>query len=138
MGNAMRIHLVLAACALVLSVPMGRPQTSDASSPVDLPHCAKADLNIRFQFLREPDFLTLSILGENISAQTCAFDGALFYPSVQGVIDTPPQTNGTTHPFPECSECNLVNGRPPENPRPTVAPGQVARESFRWRTTPAP
>lgn len=130
----MPIRLVLTACALALTMPV----VTKADSSVVLPMCAKADLNVHFQFFRDADSLALSVLGHNISSHACAFDGSLFYPSVQGRISTPPSTNGTTHPFPECLECGLVNGRLPVNPRPTLEPGEVARETFRWRTNPTP
>lgn len=96
-------------------------------------NCTAADFDVSVQFLNGPgDSFAVEIEKRNISSHSCVFDGPEYGPSF--VPDRVPNHP----PFGLCYDCE--NGAPKgESPRHaplTLISGQVARQVFRWRTTP--
>jgi hypothetical protein len=94
-------------------------------------NCTSTDLDAYFQFINGPeDYYTVAVNQRNVSNHACVFDGvygASFAPD--HVADNPP--------FTLCYRCKdrLPNGTYPVTPPLILNPGQVALQTFRWKTT---
>ncbi|MGA2135997.1 MAG: hypothetical protein ABSH50_27220 [Bryobacteraceae bacterium] len=96
-------------------------------------NCTQADFDSDVQFLNGPgDYFAVVVEKRNISSHPCVFDGPMYGPTFY-----PDRVPGNP-PFALCYDCEnrLPNGQSPPNPPLTLELGQVARQAFRWRTTP--
>lgn len=96
-------------------------------------NCVEADFDAYLQFLNGPaDYYTIVIDKRNISGQSCIFDGNLPRPSF-----APDRVPGDL-PFELCTACEdrTPNGQYRTRAPITLDPGQIARQTFRWKTTP--
>lgn len=98
-------------------------------------NCTAADFESYVDFANGPgDNYSVVILKRNISNHACVFDGSVYGPSL-----VPDRIEGEP-PVELCYDCE--NRRlPPEQrrmaPSITVNPGEVARQTLRWKTKPA-
>jgi len=98
-------------------------------------NCTAADFDANVHFVNAPDdYYSIVIDKRNISRQPCVFDGPTYGPSL-----VPDRVPGDK-PFALCYDCEnrLPNGqyragRPLDHPL-TLDPGEVARQTFRWKT----
>jgi hypothetical protein len=97
-------------------------------------NCTQADFDSTVQFLNGPGgYFAVAVDKRNIYSHSCIFDGPRYGPSFYpGRLPDDP-------PFALRYDCEkpLPNGQqvPPNTPL-TLEPGQIARQAFRWRTTP--
>jgi len=96
-------------------------------------NCTSADFDATLRFVNGPaDYYTIIIDKRNISDHSCVFDGQMYGPSF-----APDRVEGNK-PYEVCYNCEerLPNRQTPIIPPITVKPGEAARQTFRWRTTP--
>ena len=95
-------------------------------------NCTVADFDVNLQFVNGPgNYYTVVVNRRNISGHPCVFDGPMYGPTL-----VPDRVPGH-EPYSSCYYCEdrLPNGQTPVIPPLTVNPDQVARQTFRWRTT---
>ena len=95
-------------------------------------NCTVADFDTELRFVNGPEnYYSVVVDKRNISSHPCVFDGPVYGPSF-----VPDRVPGH-EPYGLCYYCEerLPNGQVPIAPPVTVHPGQVARQTFRWRTT---
>ena len=95
-------------------------------------NCTAADFDANLEFVNGPgDYYSIVVRKRNISAHPCVFDGSMYGPSF-----VPERVEGH-EPYKLCYDCEnrLPNGQTPIAPAITLNPGEVARQTFRWRTT---
>jgi hypothetical protein len=97
-------------------------------------NCTEADFDVNLQFVNGPgNYYAVVVNRLNISAHPCVFDGPMYGPTL-----VPDRVPGHA-PYDLCYYCEdrLPDGQTPVIPPVTVSPGEAARQTFRWRTTPA-
>lgn len=96
-------------------------------------NCTIADFDTYLSFANEPNnYYAIIINKRNISSHPCAFDAPMYGPTFY-----PDRVPGD-RPFALCYDCEnrLANGQYPVVRALTLAPGQVLRQTFRWKTLP--
>lgn len=94
-------------------------------------NCTAADFDTELKFANGPaDYYTIIVEKHNISDHPCLFDGSVYGPSF-----VPDRVEGHA-PYGICYFCDerLPDGQTPLVPPIAAKPGQVARQTFRWRT----
>jgi len=94
-------------------------------------NCTATDFDTELQFTNGPgDYYSIIVDKRNISDHPCMFDGPVYGPSF-----VPDRVEGHV-PYGICYFCDerLPNGQTPILPPISVNRGQVARQTFRWRT----
>ena len=97
-------------------------------------NCTGADLDTDLQFVNGPaNYYNIVVNNRNVSSRPCIFDGPMYGPSL-----VPDRVEGHKQ-YDLCYYCDerLPNGQTPTISPITVGPGQIARQTFRWRTTSA-
>lgn len=110
-----------------------------AAAQPDAPACTQKDLDTHFELFQGPAHtFNLAVLGQNISGRTCLFDGHMYDLSVDPRYDIPPRDPARGEAFPECHDCDhwMRKGKR-YDPRRLVQPGEIVRETFRWKTAPS-
>lgn len=95
--------------------------------------CTIADLDTNLSFANEPsNYYAIIVNKRNISNHDCIFDGLRYGPSF-----VPDRVPGD-RPFAMCYDCEnrLANGPYPLVRPLSLAPGQMVRQEFRWKTSP--
>lgn len=122
------IRFVVLGCVLFL--PLLSPgQDINLSGTLN---CSVADFDVNLQFVNGPgNYYSVVVNRRNISEHPCIFDGPMYGPTL-----LPDRVPGHA-PYELCYYCEdrLPNGQTPIIPPLTVNPGQIARQTFRWRTT---
>ncbi len=96
-------------------------------------NCTAADFDTTVQFLNGPgDSYSIVVNKRNLASHPCVFDGPMYGPSI-----VPDRLEGDK-PFGLCYFCDerLPNGQVPMTPPLSLNPGEVAQQTFRWKTTP--
>jgi hypothetical protein len=97
-------------------------------------NCTARDFDANVDFRNGPsDYFTVVVDKRNISDHPCIFDGPRYGPSF-----VPDRVQGDP-PVKLCYECEEkpANGQHAAKLPLTLEPGQVARQTFRWKTRPA-
>ena len=95
-------------------------------------NCTIADFDTSLSFANEPSsYYAIIVDKRNISSHSCVFDGPMYGPTFY-----PDRVPGD-RPFALCYDCEnrLPNGQYPVVSPLTLAPGQVVRQTFRWKTS---
>ena len=96
-------------------------------------NCTMADFDTDLQFVNGPaDYYTIVVNKRNISHHPCVFDGLVYGPSF-----APDRVPGSP-PFTRCYVCEnrQPNAQSTDVAPLTLSPGQVAQQTFRWKTVP--
>jgi hypothetical protein len=96
-------------------------------------NCTAADFDTTLQFQNGPgDSFTIVVSNLNLASAACVFDGPMYGPSI-----VPDRVEGDK-PFGLCYFCDerLPNGQVPMHSPITVPHGEIARQTFRWKTAP--
>lgn len=97
-------------------------------------NCTVADFDTEVEFLNGPgDTFALVVRMRNVSPHACVFDGPEYGPSI-----APDRVDGEK-PFGLCYFCEERSHHPQAAMPPpiTVAPGEAALQTFRWKTVAA-
>ena len=120
-----------AACCLPCFLPL--LSSAQGLNLTGSSNCTAPDFDASLRFANGPaDYYSIIIDKRNISGHPCVFDGPMYGPSF-----VPDRVEGH-NPYGICHYCEgrSPNGQTPISPPITINPGQVARQTFRWRTTP--
>ncbi|MGA7929088.1 MAG: hypothetical protein WCA20_24195, partial [Candidatus Sulfotelmatobacter sp.] len=96
-------------------------------------NCTIADFDTNLSFANEPNkYYAIIVNKRNISSHPCAFDAPMYGPTFY-----PDRVSGD-RPFALCydGENRLANGQYPLVRPVSLAPGQIVRQEFRWKTSP--
>jgi len=97
-------------------------------------NCTIADFDTNLSFANEAgSYYAIIVDKRNISNHDCVFDAPTYGPSF-----VPDRVPGD-RPFALCYDCEnrLPNGQHPVVRPLTLAPGQIVRQTFRWKTSPS-
>ena len=128
-GSPLRsgLTLLLAACSLTFAFPAFAQSGINTTGS----NCTTGDFDTTVEFLNGPgDFFSVVVRKRNLADHACVFDAPTYGPSI-----VPDRVAGEK-PFGICYFCEKGAG-PPNGPMPppiTVATGQAALQTFRWRT----
>lgn len=129
-----RLPLTILSGALVLSHLSALAPAAAQINTSGSKNCTAVDFDSDIQFLNGPgDVFTLLIHKRNIGDHACVFDGPMYGPSL-----VPDRVEGGK-PVGMCYLCDErgPNGMVGMQPPISVAPGQTARQTFRWKTKSA-
>jgi hypothetical protein len=114
-------------------LPSATPAQGSGINLTGSANCNAPDFDAHVQLLNGPgDYFTIVVNKRNISHHPCRFDG-----SMSGLSVVPDRVQGHS-PIGMCYDCEhrLPNGQYPVVPLLTIDPGQVVRQTFRWKTAP--
>lgn len=120
----------LAALCFLFCFPL--PSSGQDMNVTGASNCVAADFDTKLTFINGPgNYYGIVVNKRNISSNPCVFDGPMYGPSL-----LPDRVEGHK-PYDPCYYCEdrLPNGQTPVIPPITVNPGQIARQTFRWKTT---